>query len=92
MTHLSSASIQVFTSDLARATALCRLLGLPVAEPAAEVDHVEIGLPGGNILSFDREQAISDMHPRWTPARPAAGSPSPSTSPPQPKSTSCSPR
>jgi uncharacterized glyoxalase superfamily protein PhnB len=67
MGYLSSASIQVFASDLARTTAFYRLLGLPVAEPAAEVDRLEVELPGGSILSFDREQTISDMHPGWTP-------------------------
>jgi catechol 2,3-dioxygenase-like lactoylglutathione lyase family enzyme len=63
--RLTSAVFEIFTHDLDRSLDFYRLLGIPV--PQAEGPHVEVELPGGGRLAFDREETIAAMHPGWTP-------------------------
>ncbi|MGE2714551.1 VOC family protein [Mycolicibacterium litorale] len=62
--NVTSAVFQVFAADLARSLEFYRLLGLDV--PAGD-EHVAVGLPGGNTLSFDTDKTIAGMHPGWAP-------------------------
>ena len=63
--RVTSTVVEIATKDLQRALDFYRLLGLDVPEP--DGPHVEVGLPGGNKLAFDKEEIIAGMHPGWTP-------------------------
>jgi uncharacterized glyoxalase superfamily protein PhnB len=60
-------AIGIVVTDMAKALAFYRLLGLPVPEDAGEAPHVEAELPGGMRLLFDTEETIRSFHPNWTP-------------------------
>jgi catechol 2,3-dioxygenase-like lactoylglutathione lyase family enzyme len=63
--RLDAAGIVV--SDMAKALAFYRRLGLEVPASADGEPHVEVGLPGGLRLLFDTEEVIRSFHPDWTP-------------------------
>jgi uncharacterized glyoxalase superfamily protein PhnB len=63
--RVTSTVVEIATKDLQRALDFYRLLGLDVPEP--DGPHVEVELPGGNKLAFDKEEIIAGMHPGWTP-------------------------
>ena len=63
--RVTSTVVEIATKDLQRSLDFYRLLGLDVPEP--DGPHVEVGLPGGNKLAFDKEEIIAGMHPGWTP-------------------------
>ena len=63
--QLTSTVVEIAAKDLQRALDFYRLLGLDVPEP--DGPHVEVELPGGNKLAFDKEEIIAGMHPGWKP-------------------------
>ena len=63
--RVASTVVEIATKDLQRSLDFYRLLGLDVPEP--DGPHVEVELPGGNKLAFDKEEIIAAMHPGWTP-------------------------
>ena len=85
--RLASAVVQIFARDVHRSIEFYRQLGLPVPEPGGPDPHVDVELPGGNRLSFDAEQTITDMHPDWTPSDRAGRSRLPSGLTRPPRST-----
>lgn len=65
--HARMDAVGVVVTDMAKAMAFYRLLGLPVPDDADEAPHVEVSLPGGMRLLFDTEDTIRSFHPGWTP-------------------------
>lgn len=63
----SSTVIEIVTTDLAKALAFYRTLGLDVPEGADGEPHVEVLLPGGGKLAFDTEATLRSFMPDWTP-------------------------
>ncbi|MDT7700878.1 MAG: hypothetical protein QOJ30_3203 [Pseudonocardiales bacterium] len=63
----SSTVIETVTSDLAKALAFYRTLGLDIPEGADGEPHVEVPLPGGGKLAFDTEATLRSFMPDWTP-------------------------
>ncbi len=63
--RVASTVVEIAAKDLQRSLDFYRLLGLDVPEP--DGPHVEVELPGGNKLAFDKEEIIAGMHPGWTP-------------------------
>jgi catechol 2,3-dioxygenase-like lactoylglutathione lyase family enzyme len=61
-------AVGIVVSDMAKALAFYRRLGLEVPASADGEPHVEVGLPGGVRLLFDTEEVIRSFHPDWTPA------------------------
>src|SRR5689334_3288614 len=59
--------IGVVVSDMARALAFYRLLGLDVPAGADAEPHVEVPIGGGLRLAFDTEETIASFHPSWKP-------------------------
>jgi len=64
MAQLSAIGIVV--SDMSKALAFYRLLGLEIPEPEAGEDHVEVELPNGVRLMWDTEALIKSFDPEWT--------------------------
>jgi catechol 2,3-dioxygenase-like lactoylglutathione lyase family enzyme len=62
-------AIGIVVSDMAKALAFYRKLGLAAPDSADGQGHVEIGLPGGLRLMFDSEDEIRSFHPNWTAVR-----------------------
>jgi len=62
----------IVVSDMARAVAFYRKLGLEFAEGAETEDHVEAQLPGGLRYMLDAESVMRMFDPEWN--RPAGGS------------------
>jgi catechol 2,3-dioxygenase-like lactoylglutathione lyase family enzyme len=62
-------AIGIMVSDMAKALAFYRKLGLSAPASADGEGHVEIGLPGGLRLLFDTEDVIRSFHPGRTPSR-----------------------
>jgi len=60
-------AVGIVVSDMAKALAFYRRLGLEVPASADGEPHVEVGLPGGLRLLFDTEEVIRSFHPNWTP-------------------------
>jgi catechol 2,3-dioxygenase-like lactoylglutathione lyase family enzyme len=60
-------AIGIVVTDMAKALAFYRQLGLPVPEGAEGEPHVEVALPSGMRLLFDTEATIRSFHPDWTP-------------------------
>lgn len=58
--------IGIVVSDMARALAFYRALGLPIPEGAESEDHVEITLPSGLRLGWDTEELVRSLDPGWT--------------------------
>jgi catechol 2,3-dioxygenase-like lactoylglutathione lyase family enzyme len=63
----SSTVIEIVTSDLAKALAFYRALGLDIPEGADGEPHVAVPLPGGATLAFDTEATIRGFRADWTP-------------------------
>ena len=61
----------IVVSDMPRALAFYRRLGLDFAEGAENEDHVEAQLPGGLRYMIDTESVIKSFDPEWQ--RPSAG-------------------
>jgi uncharacterized glyoxalase superfamily protein PhnB len=59
-------AIGIVVSDMHKALAFYRLLGLEIPEPAAGEDHVEAKLPSGVRLMWDTEELIKSFDPDWT--------------------------
>lgn len=63
--------VEIVTPDLAAALAFYRRLGLPVPEDAGDdddgEDHVEVELPGGLTLAFDKDTTLQSFDPSWSP-------------------------
>jgi uncharacterized glyoxalase superfamily protein PhnB len=59
-------AIGVVVSDLSRAMAFYRLLGLEFEGDAAQ-GHVEASLPGGLRLMLDSEETVRSFDPEWSP-------------------------
>jgi catechol 2,3-dioxygenase-like lactoylglutathione lyase family enzyme len=62
--------IGIIVSDMAKALAFYRLLGLDVPEEADGEGHVEVSLPGGLRLAFDTEDVIRSFHDGPIPSGP----------------------
>lgn len=59
-------AIGIVVSDMKKALAFYRLLGLEIPEPAESEDHVGITLPGGMQLMWDPEELVKSFDPDWT--------------------------
>ena len=55
----------IVVSDMPRALAFYRKLGLEFAEGAENEDHVEAQLPGGLRYMVDTESVITSFDPEW---------------------------
>ncbi|MFL5982396.1 MAG: VOC family protein, partial [Gaiellaceae bacterium] len=55
----------IVVSDMARALAFYRNLGLEFPEGAESEGHVEAQLPGGMRYMLDREDVIASFDPEW---------------------------
>jgi uncharacterized glyoxalase superfamily protein PhnB len=62
----------IVVSDMARALAFYRALGLDIPADADGAPHAEVELAGGLRLMFDTEDTVRSFDPSWT--APAAGS------------------
>lgn len=58
--------IGLVTSDMAASLAFYRRLGLDIPASADEAPHVEVVLPGGLRLAWDREDVIASFDPGFT--------------------------
>jgi uncharacterized glyoxalase superfamily protein PhnB len=61
----------IVVSDMSRALAFYRKLGLEFADDAENEHHVEAQLPGGSRFMIDRESVIKSFDPEWQ--RPSSG-------------------
>ena len=59
-------AIGIVVSDMKKALAFYRLVGLEIPEPAEGEDHVGITLPGGMQLMWDTEELVKSFDPDWT--------------------------
>ena len=59
-------AIGIVVSDMEKALAFYRLLGLEIPPPAEGEDHVGITLPSGVRLMWDTEELIKSFDPDWT--------------------------
>lgn len=59
--------IGIVVTDMSRALAFYRLLGLHIPPDADGEPHVEVTLRGGLRLAFDTEDTIRSFHPAWRP-------------------------
>jgi uncharacterized glyoxalase superfamily protein PhnB len=64
-------AFSVVVSDMARALAFYRRLGLEFPEDAESEDHVEAQLPSGLRYMLDTESVMKAFDPEWT--RPSGG-------------------
>ena len=62
--------IGIIVSDMAKALAFYRLLGLDVPQEADGEGHVEVSLPGGLRVGFDTEAVIRSVHDGPIPSGP----------------------
>jgi catechol 2,3-dioxygenase-like lactoylglutathione lyase family enzyme len=67
ITDAAPALVEIVVSDMARALAFYRLLGLPVPAEADTEPHVDVELSSGMRLAFDTEATIASFHPAWKP-------------------------
>lgn len=63
--------IGIIVSDMPRALAFYRALGLPIPEGAEAEDHVELTLESGLRIGWDTEELIQSFDPAWK--RPIGG-------------------
>lgn len=63
ITDARIAVVEIVVSDMARALAFYRMLGLDVPAEADGEPHVDVALPGGLRLAFDTEATIASFHP-----------------------------
>jgi uncharacterized glyoxalase superfamily protein PhnB len=69
--HMKFDAIGVVVTDMPRAVAFYRLLGLEFPQDVEAGGHVETVLPGGIRLMFDSEDVMRSFNEEWTPpARP----------------------
>ena len=61
--------IGIIVSDMARALAFYRLLGLAIAEGAEAEGHVEVITPNGYRIAWDSEDMIRSFDADWQPPR-----------------------
>lgn len=64
--------IGLVATDLARSLAFYRRLGLDIPAGADQQPHVEVTLPGGQLLAWDTADTVRSFDPDWTP--PVGGS------------------
>ena len=64
---LRPAVIELVVSDMGKALAFYRRLGLVVPDGAEAAPHVEAELPGGLRLAFDTESTLRSFDPDWAP-------------------------
>jgi uncharacterized glyoxalase superfamily protein PhnB len=64
-------AFSVVVSDMTRALAFYRTLGLEFPDGAESEDHVEAQLPGGLRYMLDTESVMRSFDPEWT--RPSGG-------------------
>ncbi|MEU2873445.1 VOC family protein [Streptomyces olivoreticuli] len=57
----------LIVADMARSLAFYRDLGLGIPAEADDEPHVEVTLPGGLRLAWDRVDVIQSFEPDWTP-------------------------
>ena len=67
ITDAKPAAVGIVVSDMARALAFYRLLGLDIPADADTEPHVDVALPGGLQLMFDTEATVKSFHPSWEP-------------------------
>ena len=65
--------IGIVVDDMARSLAFYRELGLDLPPTADDEPHVEVALPGGLRLAWDRADVIRSFDPGWQP--PTGGRP-----------------
>ncbi|MEO3783050.1 VOC family protein [Actinocorallia sp. B10E7] len=58
--------IGLVVADMAASLAFYRLLGLDIPAGADAEPHVEVPLPGGLLLAWDRVDVIKGFDPHWT--------------------------
>ncbi|WP_328858432.1 VOC family protein [Williamsia herbipolensis] len=63
--------LSVVVSDMARALAFYRAVGIDVPDDQDDAPHAEVALAGGFRLMFDTAEVITSFDPGWTP--PAGG-------------------
>ncbi len=61
------AALGIVVSDMARALAFYRRLGLDIPAEADEAPHAEADLPGGTRLMWDTEETIRSFDSSWQP-------------------------
>ncbi|MGC5020009.1 VOC family protein [Micromonospora sp. DT47] len=59
--------IGMAVADMARSLDFYRRLGLDIPGGAESEDHVEVTLPGGVRLAWDKVSMVRTFHPSWTP-------------------------
>jgi uncharacterized glyoxalase superfamily protein PhnB len=64
-------AFSIVVSDMTRALAFYRTLGLEFPDGAESEDHVEAQLPGGLRYMLDTESVMRSFDPEWT--RPSGG-------------------
>src|SRR5687768_10129475 len=57
--------IGIVAKDIQASLRFYRMLGIEVAEPAADEDHVEAKLPNGLRLAWDKVELIKQINPDW---------------------------
>lgn len=65
-------AVGIVASDMAKALAFYRALGLQIPADADGQPHAEVTLPGGLRLLFDTEETVRSFHPDWRPVPGAA--------------------
>ncbi|GAA1259787.1 VOC family protein [Pseudonocardia aurantiaca] len=65
-------AVGIVASDMAKALAFYRALGLQIPADADGQPHVEVTLTGGLRLMFDTEETVRSVNPDWRPV-PGAG-------------------
>lgn len=65
--------IGIVTSDMGKALAFYRQLGLDIPSDADNQPHVDVTLPSGMRMAWDTTETIHSFDPGWT--RPQGGSP-----------------
>jgi len=60
------AVVEIVTPDLVASLAFYGRLGLSVPEDVDD-DHVEVELPGGLTLAFDKDTTLQSFDPSWSP-------------------------
>jgi catechol 2,3-dioxygenase-like lactoylglutathione lyase family enzyme len=59
--------IEIVTADMAASLAFYRRLGLDIPADADTEPHVDVALPGGLRLAWDRVDLIRSFDPQWSP-------------------------
>jgi catechol 2,3-dioxygenase-like lactoylglutathione lyase family enzyme len=59
--------IGIIVQDMTAALAFYRQLGLAIPDGVEDEDHVEVTLPNGLRLAWDKASLIKDIDPHWSP-------------------------